>query len=77
MIGSITKVDIAKVLETIWANKNVTAKRLCGHIETIFDYAKAMEYFEGDNSAEWKGNLDPILGNLKQISRPHPSLPYD
>lgn len=36
-----------------------------------------MEYFEGDNPAEWKGNLEPILGNLKQISRPHPSLPYD
>ncbi|MGR2923094.1 tyrosine-type recombinase/integrase [Acinetobacter sp. 1125_18A] len=77
VIGSITKVDIAKVLEPIWAEKNETAKRLRGRIETIFDYAKAMEYFEGDNPAEWKANLEPILGNLKQISRPHPSLPYD
>lgn len=77
MVGTITKVDIAKVLEPIWAEKNQTAKRLRGRIETIFDYAKAMEYFEGDNPAEWKGNLEPILGNLKQISRPHPSLPYD
>ena len=77
IIGSITKVDIAKVLEPIWAEKNETAKRLRGRIETIFDYAKAMEYFEGDNPAEWKGNLEPILGNLKQISRPHPSLPYE
>lgn len=77
MVGTITKVDIAKVLEPIWAEKNQTAKRLRGRIETIFDYTKAMEYFEGDNPAEWKGNLEPILGNLKQISRPHPSLPYD
>ena len=77
IIGSITKVDIAKALEPIWAEKNETAKRLRGRIETIFDYAKAMEYFEGDNPAEWKGNLEPILGNLKQVSRPHPSLPYD
>ncbi|WP_327858710.1 tyrosine-type recombinase/integrase [Acinetobacter guillouiae] len=77
VIGSITKVDIAKVLEPIWTEKNETAKRLRGRIETIFDYAKAMEYFEGDNPAEWKGNLEPILGNLKQLSRPHPSLPYD
>lgn len=77
VIGSITKVDIAKVLEPIWAEKNETAKRLRGRIETIFDYAKAMEYFEGDNPAEWKANLEPILGNLKQVSRPHPSLPYD
>ena len=77
VISSITKVDIAKVLEPIWAEKNETAKRLRGRLETILDYAKAMEYFEGDNPAEWKGNLEPILGNLKQISRPHPSLPYD
>ena len=77
VIGSINKVDIAKVLEPLWAEKNETAKRLRGRIETIFDYAKAMEYFEGDNPAEWKGNLEPILGNLKQVSRPHPSLPYD
>ena len=36
-----------------------------------------MGYFEGDNPAEWKGNLEPIFGNIKQESRPHPSLPYE
>ncbi|CAA0200500.1 Integrase [Acinetobacter baumannii] len=76
-IGTITKVDIAEVLRPIWTEKNETAKRIRGRIETIFDYAKAMGYFVGDNPAEWKGNLDPILGNLKQESRPHPSLPYE
>lgn len=76
-IGTITKVDIAEVLRPIWIEKNETAKRIRGRIEIIFDYAKAMEYFEGDNPAEWKGNLEPILGNLKQESRPHPSLSYD
>ena len=76
-IGTITKVDVAEVLRPIWIEKNETAKRIRGRIETIFDYAKAMEYFEGDNPAEWKGNLEPILGNLKQESRPHPSLPYE
>ena len=76
-ISTITKVDIAEVLRPIWIEKNETAKRIRGRIEAIFDYAKAMEYFEGDNPAEWKGNLEPILGNLKQESRPHPSLPYD
>ncbi len=76
-IGTITKVDIAEALKPIWIEKNETAKRIRGRIETIFDYAKAMGYFEGDNPAEWKGNLEPILGNLKQESRPHPSLPYE
>ncbi len=68
-IGTITKVDIAEVLRPIWIEKNETAKRIRGRIETIFDYAKAMGYFVGDNPAEWKGNLEPILGNLKQESR--------
>lgn len=76
-IGRITKVDIAEVLRPIWIEKNETAKRIRGRIETIFDYAKAMGYLVGDNPAEWKGNLEPILGNIKQESRPHPSLPYE
>lgn len=76
-IATITKIDIASVLESIWLEKNETAKRIRGRLETIFDYAKAMEYFIGDNPAAWKGNLEPILGKLKQESRPHPSLPYE
>lgn len=76
-IGTITKVDVAEVLRPIWIEKNETAKRIRGRIETIFDYAKAMGYFVGDNPAEWKGNLEPILGNLKRESRPHPSLHYN
>lgn len=77
MIGSITKTDIVAALEPIWIEIHETSKRILGRIETIFDYAKAMEYFIGDNPAAWKGNLEPILGNLKQESRPHPSLPYE
>ncbi|MFL9507013.1 tyrosine-type recombinase/integrase [Acinetobacter baumannii] len=77
VIGSITKADIVTALEPIWVERHETAKRVRGRIETIFDYAKAMEYFVGDNPAAWKGNLEPILGNLKQESRPHPSLPYE
>lgn len=76
-IGTISKVDITEALRPIWIEKNETAKRIRGRIETIFDYAKAMGYFVGDNPAEWKGNLEPILGNLKQESRPHSSLPYE
>jgi len=77
IIGTITKVEIAKALEPIWIEKNETAKRIRGRIENIFDYAKAMGYFVGDNPAEWKGNLEPILGNIKQEPRSHPSLPYE
>jgi hypothetical protein len=53
--------------------KNETAKRIRGRLENIFDYAKAMEYFVGDNPAAWKGNLEPILGKLKREVK---SLPF-
>lgn len=76
-IGTISKVDIAEAITSIWIEKNQTAKHIRGRIESIFDYDKAMGCFFGDNPAEWKGNLEPILGNLKQESRPHPSLPYE
>lgn len=75
-ISSITKADIAAVLEPIWIDKHETAKRLRGRIETIFDYARAMEYFTGNNPAEWKGNLEPIMGKVKREIKSLPSLPY-
>ncbi len=41
-ISSMTKVDIAEALKPIWIEKNETARRIRGRIETIFDYAKAI-----------------------------------
>jgi len=75
-VSAITKADIVAILEPIWVAKNETASRLRGRIETILDYAKAMEYREGDNPAEWKGTLEPILGKVKRKSKSQPSLPY-
>jgi integrase len=75
-VGAITKADLISILEPIWQTKNETASRLRGRIEAILDYAKAMEYREGDNPAAWKGVLEPILGRVKQNKRSHPSLPY-
>ncbi|MCZ5018677.1 integrase, partial [Escherichia coli] len=54
-VSEITKVDLLAILEPIWLTKNETASRLRGRIETVIDYAKAKEYFEGDNPAAWKG----------------------
>ena len=76
LVSSLTKADIVTVLEPIWQSKNETANRLRGRIETILDYAKAMEYREGDNPAAWKGTLEPILGKIKRDIHAQPSLPY-
>jgi integrase len=75
-VDDITRVDIAAILEPIWQTKNQTASRVRGRMETVFDYAKAMEYRTGDNPAEWKGTLEPILGRIKHKPIAHPSLPY-
>ena len=76
IVGTITKADVVAVLEPIWQTKNETANRLRGRIETILDYAKAMEYREGDNPAAWKGALEPILGKVNREVKAQPSLPY-
>lgn len=76
IVGTITKADVVSVLEPIWHTKNETANRLRGRIEVILDYAKAMEYRTGDNPAEWKGALEPILGKIKREVKSQPSLPY-
>lgn len=76
VVSTIAKADVVAVLEPIWQTKNETASRLRGRIETILDYAKAMEYREGDNPAAWKGTLEPILGKIKREVKSQPSLPY-
>jgi len=77
IIGTITRNDVAAVLEPIWATKHKTARDLRGRIEAVLDYAKAMEYREGENPAAWKGVLEPILGRVKVKVQPHPALPYE
>jgi len=75
-VETISRADVAAVLEPLWHTKHKTAGELRGRIETILDYAIAMEYREGENPAAWKGVLEPILGRVKRVIKPQPSLPY-
>lgn len=77
-VSKINKTHILEVLQPIWLEKNETASRLRGRIETILDYAKAKEYREGDNPAAWKGMLKPLLPepNKVQKRKHHAALPY-
>ena len=58
---SITTQDVKEVLDRIWNTKNETADRVRGRIERVFDWAKTMKYYEGENPAAWRGNLDNLL----------------
>jgi integrase len=76
-VSDLTKHDVVCVLEPIWHTKRETASRLRGRIEAVFNYAKGIEAFLGDNPAEFKGTLEPLLGEQKQEDRKHhPALPH-
>ncbi|MDT7486029.1 tyrosine-type recombinase/integrase [Citrobacter koseri] len=77
-ISEVTRADLLTILEPVWLTKNETASRLRGRIETIIDYAKAREYFEGDNPAAWKGMLKPLLPMPSKVQKQkhHAALPY-
>jgi integrase len=74
-VAEIDKKDIVEVLSPIWIIKHETADRLRGRIEAVMDYAKANDFRAGDNPAEYRGMLEPLLPVYKQQVKPQPSLP--
>ncbi len=52
---------VMKVLDPIWKNKNETASRVRGRVESVLDWATVRGYRNGDNPARWKGHLDHLL----------------
>ncbi|MEW8437975.1 MAG: integrase arm-type DNA-binding domain-containing protein [Candidatus Thiodiazotropha taylori] len=77
-VDAITTDDILKILQPIWTNKTVTAKRLQGRIENILDFAAAHKYRDHLNPARWRGHLDKLLAKpsrVKEVSH-HPAMPY-
>lgn len=67
-----------KVLEPIWTTKPETASRVRQRIETVWDWAKARGYVNGENPARLKGHLDKLLPKTSKIKRVkhHPALAY-
>ena len=67
---------VLKVLEPIWEDKNETASRLRGRIESILDWAKVRKYRDGENPARWRGHLDKLLPSKVRKVEHHAALPY-
>ena len=77
-IGDVTHTDVLAVLEPMWREKNETATRLRGRIESILDWATVHGFRSGDNPARWKGHLEillPASGKIRQVKH-HRALPY-
>jgi integrase len=69
---------VLAVLEPIWRTKPETAVRVRGRIESILDYARALDWRAGENPARWKGHLSNTLPARGKIApaQHHPALPW-
>jgi integrase len=68
----VAAVDVAlvlKILRPIWNERNETARRIRGRVESVLDYAKASGYRTGENPAAWRGNLDQLLPAPSKVQR--------
>ena len=65
-------------IKTLWEAKTVTATRIRGQLESVFDWAKVRGLREGDNPAAWQGHLEYQLPSKGKIHKEehHPALPY-
>ena len=69
---------VLKAIEPIWISKAETASRVRQRIETVWDWARAREYVEGENPARLRGHLDKILAKTAKVKRVkhHAAIPY-
>lgn len=66
----VTQIDkdiVLEALKKIWEDKTETASRVRQRIESVLDYAKAANYYTGENPARWKGGLKGMLAEPSKI----------
>lgn len=52
-LNTITREDVLAVLRPIWDKHHVTAQRIRGRLEDLFDHAIQNDVYHGDNPARW------------------------
>ncbi len=77
-VASVDTGLVVNCLSPIWVEKNETASRLRGRIESILDWAAVTGYRHGLNPARWKGHLDKLLAKPSQVAKVehHAALPF-
>lgn len=68
--------DVHAILQPLWETKTETATRLRQRIETIIDYAFAIEDVDAGNPAQWGGRLKKLLGEPEKTVQHHRAVPY-
>lgn len=79
LVHEITVQDVFRVLDPIWRTKTETASRLRGRIEAVLSWAKVQGHRDGENPAQWHGNLKELLPTPTKVSRTEnqPALQVD
>lgn len=78
LVNVIDTDDVMSVLRPIWLEKNETASRVRGRIESVLDAAKVKGQRAGDNPARWRGHLDHLLAPPTKVRtvKHFDALPY-
>jgi integrase len=77
-VGAIDTGLVLQVLEPLWRARAVSAGRLRQRLESVFDYAKARQWCDGENPARWRGHLQHLLPRVRDVApvRHHKALPF-
>jgi integrase len=77
-VAAIDTPQVLDVLKDIWTEKNETASRVRGRIESILDWATVQKHRSGENPARWKGHLALLLAPRTKVKKVehHAALPY-
>jgi hypothetical protein len=81
VLGRLSVADIAtphvdRMLEPIWNEKQVTARRVLGRVERVLNFAKAAGYRAGENPAKWTGHLRDLMPANGKATEHFAALPY-
>lgn len=76
-VAAVDKAMVLRIIKPIWNDKTETANRVRDRIKLVLGWAKAHGLREGENPAEWRGNLEHALAAPEKLSRTlhQPALP--
>lgn len=75
-IDKVGRDDMLEVLRPIWLSKPETARRVQQRVSRILDAAKVRGLRQGDNPAQWQGNLQLLLPRQSKSVTHHAALPF-
>jgi integrase len=77
-VSEVTPERIQKALEETWQRTPAQGRRALEMIKRVFDLCKARGWRQGDNPAEWRGNMEYRFPRVRKGDQKHfAALPYE